>query len=298
MIQRLLAASAALLLVVGAADAQPRRRPAAAPATPAGPSAADWRTPDPENILVIETNRGRIIAELEPRMAPQHVERIRTLTRQGFYNGLTFFRVIEGFMAQTGDPQNTGQGESPLPNLPAEFMQRRGPDFPMTVLDHPEGKDAGFVGSTPVISEPLEMGALLADGRVPVWGNYCPGTLGMARSEAENSGNSQFFLMRNTYPRLNRRYTVFGRVIQGVDVVRSIKVGEPVAQPQDQMTRVRILADIPAAERPVVRVVDTARPWFARQVEQRRAALPAGTAFDICDMSVPVEVRDPGQGGR
>ena len=84
-------------------------------------TAADWRTPDPENILVIDTNKGRIVVEITPQTAPGHAPRIRDLTRAGIYNGRTFFRVIEGFMAQTGDPTGTGTGGSKLPNIPAEF---------------------------------------------------------------------------------------------------------------------------------------------------------------------------------
>jgi peptidylprolyl isomerase len=78
---------------------------------------------DPENTLVIELKDGPVIIRLRPDLAPQHVERIKTLTRQGFYDGIVFHRVIEGFMAQTGDPQGTGMGGSPLPNVPAEFSR-------------------------------------------------------------------------------------------------------------------------------------------------------------------------------
>jgi peptidylprolyl isomerase len=286
----MLAAVAALSAVT--ADAQPRRQRAPA-AQGSGPGPGDWRTPDPENVLVIDTTKGRIIVELEPRMAPAHVERVRTLTRQGFYNGRTFFRVIDGFMDQTGDPTETGSGGSTLPDLEPEFSQRRGADFPMAVIDHPLGKDAGFVGSLPVISEPGAGMALMADGRVPVWGSYCPGVLGMARAQAENTGNSQFFIMRATYPSLNRRYTAFGRVLSGMNAVTSIKVGEPVAEPRDAMTQVRVLADIPAAERPQVRVVDTASRWFAARAAQE--AERAGAGFNICDLEVPVDIRDPAQ---
>ena len=277
--------------LAASAQARPAHTPPAPAArTPAGPSAADWRTPDPENILVIDTSKGRIIVELEPRMAPAHVERVRTLTRQGFYNGRAFFRVIDGFMDQTGDPLDSGEGGSPLPDLEAEFSQRRSPEFPMSVNDHPAGKDAGFVGVTPVISEPGALAPLMADGRVPVWGDFCPGVLGMARAQAENSANSQFFLMRAAYPSLNRRYTVFGRAISGLPVIRAIKVGEPVAEPRDVMTTVRVLADIPEAERPVIRIVDTRGAWFTAYAAQQQAL--AGASFNICDLDIPVEMRD------
>ena len=78
---------------------------------------------DPENTLVIELKTGKVVIALRPDLAPKHVERIKTLTRQGFYDGIVFHRVLEGFMAQTGDPTGTGSGGSPLPNLPAEFSR-------------------------------------------------------------------------------------------------------------------------------------------------------------------------------
>jgi peptidylprolyl isomerase len=93
--------AAALALAALTASAQA----ASAQTGPAG----DWRTPDPNNVIVVETNKGRIIAELYPRAAPNHVERVRGLVKSGFYDGLTFFRVISDFMAQTGDPKNTGR---------------------------------------------------------------------------------------------------------------------------------------------------------------------------------------------
>ncbi|HST92599.1 MAG TPA: peptidylprolyl isomerase, partial [Brevundimonas sp.] len=87
-------------------------------------SADDWRTVAPENLLVIDTAKGRILVELDPRIAPQSVERVRTLADQGFYDGLKFHRVLPGFMAQTGDPLGTGEGGSELPDLPGEFQFR------------------------------------------------------------------------------------------------------------------------------------------------------------------------------
>ena len=90
-------------------------------AAPAAAQTSDWRTPDPNNVWVIDTNQGRILVELAPEVAPAHVERIRALTKHEFYDTRTFFRVINGFMAQTGDPTGTGRGGSDLPDVPAEF---------------------------------------------------------------------------------------------------------------------------------------------------------------------------------
>jgi len=141
---------------------------------------------DPSNVLLLDlSNGGRVAIRLMPEWAPRHVERIKTLTGQGFYNGVIFHRVIDGFMAQTGDPTGTGQGGSKLPDLDAEFN-----DIP-----------------------------------------HLRGTVSMARTDAPNSANSQFFIV--FYPRfaLDHKYTNFGRVIAGMDTVDAITRGEPPKNP-------------------------------------------------------------------
>ncbi|MEW5423108.1 peptidylprolyl isomerase [Amorphus sp. 3PC139-8] len=146
------------------------------------PAAAQSNT-NPENILVLETNKGTVEIALRPDLAPAHVERIKTLAREGFYDDVVFHRVIEGFMAQTGDPTGTGAGGSDYPDLKAEFTD------------------------TP----------------------YERGTVGMARAQSPDSANSQFFIMFNRVPSLDGQYTVFGEVIDGMDVVDSIKKGSKSA---------------------------------------------------------------------
>jgi len=252
----------------------------------AGPSPG-WRRPDPENTLVIDTTKGQIIAELDPILAPAHVERIKRLARAQFYDGLKFFRVIDEFMAQTGDPQNNGEGASALPDLNGEFSFRRRPTTPFTPLISAQGF-TGFVSSVPIQSQPDAQMAITADGAVPASGLFCPGVLGMARGSEDNSANSQFFLMRQTYPSLNGNYTVFGRVLSGLNVVRAIKVGEPPSEPMDVMIKVRMLADIPAAERPKIVVMETTSPEFRTYAEGWRKA--QGANVDICKLDIPVSV--------
>ena len=141
---------------------------------------------DRENILLLDLSTGeRVPIRLMPSWAPNHVERIKTLARQGFYDGIIFHRVIDGFMAQTGDPTGTGQGGSNLPDLEEEFN-------PMP---------------------------------------HVRGTVAMARAQAEDSANSQFFIV--FYPRfaLDKNYTNFGRVIGNMDAVDAIARGEPPANP-------------------------------------------------------------------
>ncbi|WGH78287.1 peptidylprolyl isomerase [Jannaschia ovalis] len=160
---------------------------------------------DPENTVIIELKDGEVVIELLPDVAPGHAERMKELAREGAYDGVIFHRVIEGFMAQTGDVQhgkdggNTGRagtGGSDKPDLKAEFSG------------------------------------------VP----HDRGTLGAARSQNPDSANSQFFINFADNHFLNRQYTVYGRVIQGMEHVDKITRGEPPADP-DKMISVKVAAD-------------------------------------------------------
>jgi len=262
------------------------------PALPA-PAAADWRTVAPENLLVIDTTKGRVLVEMEPRAAPGHVARMTELTNRGFYDGLKFHRVIPGFMAQTGDPQGTGEGGSDLPDLAGEFSFRRGRDAGFGAVANTGGTVLrGYVGSLPVQTQPDAQMFVTADMKVPAGGLFCPGVLGMARSQSPDSANSQFFLMTGANPSLNGTYTAFGRVVAGLDVVKALNAGSnanngAVANP-DLMTRARIAASIPPGERPTVRVLDPRSPAFAARAEAARAT--RGLNFNICDVEVTAEV--------
>ena len=151
---------------------------------------------DAENTLVLETTKGRVVIELRPDLAPNHVAHIKKLAREGFYDGVAFHRVIEGFMAQTGCPHGTGTGGSKYPNLKAEFN-----------------------------SEP-----------------HVRGTASMARAQSPDSANSQFFICFDDAAFLNRQYTVWGKVVEGMENVDKIKRGEPVRDP-DSIVSMKVAAD-------------------------------------------------------
>ena len=160
--------------------------PAIEPAPPSIAAPADV-VANPANKLTLElSNGGSVVVQLRPDIAPKHVERIQTLVRQGFYNGLSFHRVIPGFMAQGGDPKGTGEGGSTLPDLKAEFSA------------------------------------------LP----FLRGTVAAARTgDNVDSANSQFFIVFIPNAALNGQYTIFGRVISGMDAVDKIAPGEPPAEP-------------------------------------------------------------------
>lgn len=252
----------------------------------------EWRTVAPENLLVIDTAKGRILVELEPRMAPRSVERVRTLADQGFYDGLKFHRVIEGFMAQTGDPEGTGAGGSTLPDVEGEFQFRRGRDLGFASVVIGTTGQLGVAGSMPVLTQPDAQMMVTADFKAAGQALFCPGVAGMARNQDPNSANSQFFLMTGINESLNGLYTPFGRVVAGLDVVRALNPGDEAANGRvddpDLMTRARTAAAMPESQRPVVRVMNSASPAFAAMVEQVRTE--RATRFTICDVQPAVQV--------
>ena len=150
---------------------------------------------DPENTLFLDLQYGRVVIVLRPDLAPKHVARVKELVRQHFYDGLIFHRVIDGFMAQTGDPKGNGTGGSGV-KIPAEFSR-----------------------------EP-----------------FVRGTIGAARTSDPNSADSQFFIMFASASHLNGQYTVWGRVISGMEFVDKVHKGEPPRDP-DRILKMQVAAD-------------------------------------------------------
>jgi peptidylprolyl isomerase len=149
-----------------------------------------------EDTLILDTTKGVVTIELRPDLAPKHVAQIKTLVRQGFYDGLTFHRVIEGFMAQGGCPDGSGMGGSKLPDIPAEFS------------DEP----------------------------------HVRGICSMARARNPNSANSQFFIVFDDATFLDNQYTVWGKVVSGMEAVDAFARGEPPRNPE-RINSAKIAAD-------------------------------------------------------
>jgi len=275
---KMLLAAAAVSMIAGGAVAQ---------------TASEWRTVAPDNLLVIDTSKGRVLVELEPRAAPNHVERIRTLTNRGFYDGLKFHRVIPNFMAQTGDPEGTGAGGSDLPDVKGEFEFRRGRDSGFAAVENSGPGLRGIMGSLPITTQPDAQMFVTADLKVGAGGLFCPGVAGMARAGSPDSANSQFFLMSGQNDNLNGGYTTFGRVVQGLDVVKALKPGDDakdgaVGPDADVMTKVQLASALPEGQRPTVRVAVPGSAPFNAAVEAARAE--RGARFGICDVQPVVQV--------
>ena len=252
----------------------------------AAPAPGDWRPLDPENTLVIETTKGRVVVELRPEFAPKGVARIKLLAREHVYDGLQFHRVIEGFVAQTGNPNNRDGGVSAHPDLAPEFSFRLQPAAATVIVARSDAQE-GFVGATPFQAVSAGEQAL-GDGRLRGWGAYCPGVMGMGRQAAPGSANSEVFFMRAPARRLDHEYTVVGRAVVGLAAIRGVAVGKPPAVP-DLMLKVRVAADLPPAEQPRVEVQDERGPAFRARVEALKQA--RGAAFSVCDLDVTVRNR-------
>ena len=250
---------------------------------------ADWRPLDAENTLIVETDRGKVVIELRPEFAPMAVARIKRLARSGVYDGLQFHRVVDGFMAQTGDPDNMDGGRSLEPDLPAEFTFRLGAELPRAPLARPQGESEGFIGAQPYVAVDEIRMALSPDRRVSAWGAFCPGVVAMGHG-AGDAGNSEFFIMRAATRSLDRGYSVVGRVVVGLDVVRALTAGDPPLQPS-RMLRARVMADLPESLRPQVMVLNTLSPAFRALADQVRAI--KGADFSICDVEAPVRITAP-----
>ena len=240
-----------------------------------------WRALDPENTLVIDTTKGRLIIEMRRDMAPKSVDRVKLLAREKIYNGLQFHRVIGNFVAQTGNPNNKDGGKTAYPNLAPEMTFKHQRNSGEIWASNASDAASGFFGSVPFQSTPISAN----QQALRAWGAHCAGVMGMGRDEALESANSEFYFMLGATRRLDRDYTVVGRVVVGMDVLLALKQGEPPANP-DFMQSVRMLADLPAAERPKVSLMTgTALNAFIDKVRHEKAA-----DFSVCDVTVPVRI--------
>lgn len=263
---------------------------------------AEWRTPDPQNLVYMDLPQGRVIIELAQDWSPLHAANIRTLIREHYFDGTQVIRVQDNFVTQWGDPDGDDKKKakslgSAKETLPPEFTRKDGKPFPFTKL--PDGDvyapEVGFSDGLPVARDKGE-----------AWITHCYGTVGVARDVGAETGNgSSLYAIIGQAPRnLDRNLAVAGKVIRGMEFLSAYpRGGEPMGfydKPEQRVTikHVRLAADVPEAERTPIQVLRTDSKTFAAVVEAKRNrkdpfyARPAGK-IDLCNISVPV--RDPSQ---
>ena len=253
----------------------------------------DWRQVPAANLMLIETEHGQIALELNADFAPNHVAQMQELSRNGVYNGSAFYRVIDAFVAQGGledetvistHPTLINENDRPLSNAP--FTPLGNPDLFAPIVGHMDGFAVGR-------SESLNQEWLL----------HCPGALAMARDEDPDSGGTEFYIVLDAQRYLDRNLTVFGRVIDGMEHVQSLKRGNRAIESGviqapdkgDTILSIRMAADMPEATRPIYRVMDTNTDAFEAAKTTKRVRDEAffyrkpPEVLDICGFEVPVE---------
>jgi peptidylprolyl isomerase len=268
--------------------------------------AKTWRDVDPDNLVLIDTRYGRIAIELEPDFAPRHVARVRALARAHFYDGLSFYRVIDGFVAQGGIGEGTAATKDhpkqakdlkKWPPLKAEFDRpiKAVPDA-FTPLGSPDlfAPEAGHVKGFPVGRDPKA---------AREWIIHCPGTFAFARDNAPDTATTEFYIVIGEAPRrLDRNLTAFGRVIAGMQYVQKLTRGDPAADSgviqdsakRDKILSLRIAVDLPKSERPYYQVMRTTSAAFAKWKAERINPAPGfyvrqpPKILDVCLAPAPV----------
>jgi cyclophilin family peptidyl-prolyl cis-trans isomerase len=292
--------------LVGATESSPPRHgdtPSAARIL-AESKPGEWRTPDPEDVLVMRLPSGRVVMELAPAYAPLHVANIRTLVREHYFDGLAIVRVQDDFVAQWDDPEGDDGGDRhkirslgrAKATLPPEFTRPIAPSLPWVKL--PDGDvyapEVGFSDDFPAARDAAAN---------ETWLVHCYGTLAVSRDNAPKSGNGSGLYVAVGQPprRLDRNLTVVGRVVDGMDKLSALPRGHgPLGfyvHPKERtpILDIRVAADLPPAQRPHIEILKTDSPTFQRLLDATRHrhdafyATPPGKV-DIC--AVPVPVRD------
>ncbi|MDQ0011136.1 peptidylprolyl isomerase [Luteibacter jiangsuensis] len=262
---------------------------------------AEWRTPDPQDLVYMDLPQGRVIIELAQDWSPLHAANIRTLIREHYFDGTQVIRVQDNFVTQWGDPDGDDKKKAKSlgtakETLAPEFTRKGGKAYPFTKLQDGDvyATEVGFSDGFPVAR----------DGKGEAWIAHCYGTVGVARDTGAETGNgSSLYAIIGQAPRnLDRNLAVAGKVIKGMEILSAYpRGGEPMGfydKPEQRVTikSVRLAADVPEAERTPIQVLRTDSKTFAAVVEAKRNrqdafyTRPAGK-IDLCNISVPV--RDP-----
>jgi len=264
----------------------------------------DWRRPDPASTLYLDLDGGRVVIELAPAFAPAHVDNIRTLAREGFWNGTAVYRSHDNFVVQFGDPHaDDPQRARPLggalAHLPAEFERDAG-GLDFHALPDRDGwaPEAGFVDGFPAARE-------AADGKA--WMAHCYGALGAGRGmDADSSTGAELYVVIGQAPRqLDRNITVVGRVVRGMELLSALPRGPgPLGIHEDAalhapIRAITLASDLPEGQREPIEILRTGTATFDAYVESRRNRRdafykrPAGHV-DLCNIAIPARTADAG----
>lgn len=294
-----LATLAGAMLLVSSAMAQTKKALTTAEVLEAS-TPGDWRPLDPANTLYLDLAAGRVVIELAPAFAPNHVANIKALVDNRYFDGLSINRVQDNYVVQWGDAEEKRSLGTAKPKLAPEW-DRSATGLPFISVPGPDGyaPETGFSDGWPVARDPKS-------GRA--WLTHCYAMVGAGRGDTADSGNgAELYAVIGHAPRnLDRNVTLVGRVVQGIELLSSMPRGTgglgfyEQAASRIPIRSVRLAADLPAAERIDLETLRTDTPTFAAYVESRRNrreawyTTPVGHA-DVCAIRVPVRLRPVGR---
>jgi len=253
-------------------------------------SASDWRPLDPEETLYIELEHGTVIVALSTQLARAHVEQIKALAREGFYDGLSFYRVIDGFVAQGGDLFEKREIKTAAKSMAAEFDQPLDGSIAFAPLTDADGYAArvGFIDSLP---------AGVNESGDRVWHLHCAGAVAFARDTEKDSAATEIYIALQPQRYLDRNLTVFGRVVYGMEHLQALRRVAP-AQTQDDdlgeaIISMRVAADLADDQHTALQILRSGAPAFEAYVEARRNRPEAffhhrPDHAGVCDLPIPV----------
>lgn len=258
----------------------------------------DWRPLDPENTLYVELAGGRVVVEMAPAFAPHHVENVKALVREHYFDGIPFVRSQENYVVQWGDPEEDAAKQRPMKEgkraLAAEFDRAISADLPFTRLEDGDvyAPEVGHSQGLPVARDP-------AHGRA--WLAHCYAMVGAGRGDTADSGSgAEIYVVIGHAPRhLDRNVTLFGRVVKGMELLSTLPRGSAAlgfyetAGERTPIKAIRLAADVPAAERTNLEVLRTDTPLWKELVASRRMRpeawfLNKAGHIDLCNVPIPV----------
>lgn len=253
-------------------------------------AAQDWRALDPGNTLYIELERGRVVVALSPQLAQAHVGQVKKLAREGFYDGLSFYRVIDGFVAQGGDLFEGREVEAAEKTMTREFEEPLTDGVRFAPIRERDGyaDKVGFIDSLPAGYDKKSK---------TVWHLHCTGAFAFGRNDDLDSASTEFYVALQPQRYLDRNLTVFGRVIDGMQHLQMLRRVSPAASPEgdlgETILSIRVAADVPEGERSNFEILDSNSSIFADYVEARRNRSDSFFNFrhdyiDVCQLPVPV----------
>ena len=254
--------------------------------------AAHWRSIDNDNTLYIKLDSGTVVVELNPLLAPNHVKQLKTLARSGFYDGLNFYRFVEGFVAQAGDLSESKPIGQALKSLKSERIHFTKQPLNMTVVDPNDsyGATTGFINGFSVATNQQQS---------QYWQTHCPGAFAMARDNNPDSASTEFYVVIGQAPRyLDRNLTVFGQVRQGFEHLQTLKrrpeTNGSTNIMDNQIISIKVASDLPLKDQVKLKIMTTLSSSFVELIQSRMNRpetffIERANYVDICGVTVPTK---------